>query len=247
MENNVGKWVKRIIFSTSLAILGVLFLTYTALAVGTITNLRAIATSTTISLTWTKSTSSDNTVIRYSTSSFPATAAAGSSAYANGNGTYTSLSSLTAGTNYYFSAFAYDGASYSAAKQLLVTTQPTVAENTTIPYGQPSLPTSVWQAPDISGWSIAPFDTVFDWFADPTGVRGGLGMTVNNLVMFIVGLLVTLISLGAYVKWRNFFAAWSVALVLSFFFVSIQAMQGMVIVAELLVGAGVWAVEHNFQ
>ncbi len=246
MENFVERWLRRLIISTSMAVIAVLGMTYVALAVGTIVDFRPVATDTTISLTWTKSLSTDNTVIRYSTTTFPATALVGTSAY-SGTGSYTSLTGLTAGTTYYFSAFAYDGLGYSAAKQLLVTTFVTVAENSTIPYAQPAIPVEAWQDPDTSAWSIHPIDDILTWFSDPTYVHGGLGMPTDNLVMFLAGLAVTFITLYTYIKWRNFFTSWTIGLILSFFCVSLEIMQGYIIGLEIIVGAGVWAVENSTQ
>ncbi len=238
--------LRKLGIAIGLPLVALLLLATEVLAVGLITDFIGVATPTTISLLWTKSVSSDNTTIRYSTSSYPVFPDSGTSAY-SGSGNYVTLSNLTAGTPYYFSAFAYDGFSYSVAKQLSVTTLAPIAENSTIPFPTPSLPASTWQNPSTGGWSWYPLDQIVAYFADPTYAHGGLGMPTDNLVMFIFGLIVTGLGLWLYVKWHNFFAAYTVVFIASFFGVSIGVMQGYVIGMEILIGMGVWAVEHNFQ
>lgn len=249
MENHVvKKWLKRLSISTNLAIAGILCLAMVVMAApGLITDLTAFAYSTSIKLNWIPASNSDNTVIRYSTTSFPATPAAGTSAY-NGTLSYCTVSDLVAGTTYYFSAWGYDGSDYSASsKELAVTTIAPSSANTTIPFVDPTIPAEAWQDPDSSGWNIEPLDTIFAWFADPDLDQGGLGMPTDNLIMFMAGVGVTGVGLGCYIKWRSFFSAYIVVFILSFFCVGIGVMQGYVIGLEILIGMGVWAVDNSTQ
>ena len=233
--------MKRWLFSISLAIVCVLLLAVVTLAVpSTVTDFIGTATSSSIYLTWTPAASSNSTVIRHSTTTYPATYSSGTSTY-NGTGRYTTLTGLTTGTTYYFSAFGFDGSSYGAAVNLAITTLPSATENTTIPYGSPSLPSGISQDPDTSGWSIDPLDKILDWFADPTGVRGGLGMPVNNVVMFLAGFGVTMVSIGTYIKWKSFFTSWFIALTLSIIACSVEAIQWIVVIMLLVIGLGVAA------
>ena len=94
---------------------------------------------------------------------------------------------------------------------------------------------------------FSPLDDIVDYFADPSYAHGGLGMPSNNFVMFMAGAIVSGIGLLAYVKWRNFFAAYVLVFIGSFFCVGIHVMQGWVIGMEILVGMGVWAGEHYYQ
>jgi hypothetical protein len=241
-----NKWAKRIGLATVMSLAIILCVSTVALAVGTITDLRGVYTDTTLSLTWTKSLSTDTTIIRYSTTGFPATAAAGTGAY-SGSGSYVSISGLTSGTTYYVSAFAYDGANYSSPLQRSYTTTSSVSQNTTIPYAQPAIPAEAWQAPVTAGWSWHPFDDILTYFSDPTYTHGGLGMPTDNLIMFLAAFLLTGFALFIYIKWHNFFAAYTILFIGSFFLVGAHIMQGYIIGLEILIGAGVWAVEHNFQ
>jgi len=233
MENYVKKWLKRLLASISLAVIGMLCLTLIALAApGVVTDLVAVATDTTISLTWTPAESSTS----------------GTSTY-NGTGSYAGLTGLTAGTTYYFSAWGYDGTNYGAVAHLVVTTHAAVSENTTIPYAKPTIvgATADPVDPTTGGWSITPIDKILDYFADPTVAHGGLGMPTNNLVMFLTGVGVTFVGLSTYVKWRSFFSSWFIVLILSSFAASIGVMQWITVGFLILVGAGVWAIEKYAQ
>lgn len=241
------KWTKRIGIALPLSLMVIMCLSVVVYAVGSITDLKGQPTDTTISLTWIKSVNSENTTIRYSTSSYPTIPTDGLSVY-SGAGSYYTLTGLTAGTNYYFCAWSYNGTVYSTVpRQLFVTTLAPNTENTTIPYSPPMIPANAWQNPDTSGWSIHPIDDIIAYFADPLYAHGGLGMPTNNLTMFIFGLIITGISLLAYIKWHNFFAAYTLLFIGSAFGYAISMMQWWVIGLEILIGAGVWAVEKNFQ
>jgi len=251
MENYVKKWVRRLLISLNLAIVGVLCFTLAVLAApGLVTDFTGITTdNTTINLLWTPADDSTTTVIRYSDVNYPTSPAFGTSAY-SGAGFYTTVSDLTAGTTYYFSAWGYDGGDYSAtALSLAVTTLPAVTENTTMPFASPVLPADTWQDPDSSGWSIHPIDDILEYFADPTTppAHGGLGIETDNLIMFITGVIVTGLGLVSYVKWRSFFSSWFIVLILSGFCCTIEVMQWIVVIFLLLVGAGVWAIENSTQ
>lgn len=246
MKSYVNKWFKRLAISASFAVAGMLCLTLVALAIpGSVTNFIGTATDTKISLVWDAS-SANATLIRHSTTTYPATTADGTVSY-NGTANFVTVSGLTPGTSYYFSAWNYDGAYSTTAANLVVNTLPSIADNTTIPFDKPTLPAEVSQDPDISGWSIHPIDDILDYFADPTVAHSGLGMPVSNVVMFMAGIGVTFVSLGTYVRWRSFFSSWFIALILCSLCCSVEAMQWIVVLFLLLVGAGVWAVEKSTQ
>ena len=243
MENSLVSWRRKLglgLVLTLVLILGLATAVYAA--IGDVSNLSGTATDTTVDLLWTVAPSSNTTVIRYSTSTYPATPAAGTSAY-SGTSYYTTVSGLTAGATYYFSAWGYDGSNYSStAAQLVITTGGISSANNTIPMTNPTLPASVFQDPDTSGWSIAPFDYIASYFS-----TNGLAMPVNSFWMMVVSLIVTFIAIGTYIKWRSFFTSWTIAFILSLFFVSAHVMQGLVIIIELGIGIGVAAIERYYQ
>lgn len=233
--------MKKIVYAINLIIMAMLILpTAIALAVpGSITDFVGIPTDTTIYMTWVRPSTATSTLIKYSTTTYPVTTSNGTTAY-NGTAQYTSLSSLTAGTTYYFSAWGYDGSDYSAtATNLAITTYPAVAANTTIPINKPTIPANVAANPDTSGWSIYPFDVILDWFADPSASHGGLGMPVNNTVSFLSGLGVTMLGVGTYAKWKSFGTAWAVAMILSCGAASIGAMQWIIPIFLIITGLGI--------
>ena len=239
---------RKLTIGTSLAVVGILLLTFIVLAVpGGVTSLIGTVTDTSVYLTWVNASSSNSTLIRHSTTTYPATTDNGTVSY-NGTASYATISGLTAGATYYFSAWGFDGSDYSAtAANLVVTTLPSVSENTTVPFPKPSLPAVVTQDPTISGWSIYPIDVIIDWFADPNVTHGGLGMPVDNVVMFMAGLGVTFVSLGSYIKWRSFLTSWFIAFLLSIGLSSIGVMQWIVVIYLLLVGLAVAALNNALE
>ena len=243
MENNLKRWYKRFFVSAILAVVLLLSVALVVLAIpDSVTNLSGTATDITVDLLWVKAVSSNSTVIRYDTTTYPANPAAGTSAY-SGTSYYTTVTGLTAGTPYYFSAWGYDGSDYSAnVTTLVITTEGFSSENTTIPMSEPALPAEVFQNPDASGWSIAPLDWIATYFAED-----GLDMPVNNLWMTIASIIVTFIGIGTYVKWRSFAASWFLIFIASLFCVTIEVMQGLVIIIELGIGMGVLAIERYYQ
>lgn len=216
-------------------------------APSSITDFVGIPTDTTIYLTWVRPSTANSTVIRYSSTTYPTTVSSGTEAY-NGTAQYTSLSELTAGTTYYFSAWGYDGSDYSAtATNLVITTYPSVADNSTIPISTPTIPSNVDEDPDTSGWSIYPIDVILDWFADPSAAHGGLGMPVNNVVSFLSGLGTMIVSVGSYAKWKSFGTSWAIAMLICCGLASISAMQWLVPIFLLLTGLGVAAINRALE
>lgn len=235
--------MKKIIYSllTSL-IVSLSFISVALAAPATITDFVGTATYNSVYLTWVQS--GNNTLIRYSTTTYPATIADGILAY-NGTSSYALVEGLTAGATYYFSAWGFDGNYSATAAPLVINTLPSSSENTTLPFNKPTMPTQ--EDPDSSGWSIYPLDIVIDYFSDNTSSHGGLGTQSDNVIMFIAGFIVTGISIGSYIKWRSFFGALAVALVLSSGASLIGAMQWIVPVMLLAVGFAVAAVNRALE
>lgn len=247
MENNVKKWIKRLCSSTGVAIISILLIATIVLAApGAVTNFVGIPTATTINLVWIPASGSTSTVIRYSATSYPATVVDGTSAY-NDTGSYVEIDGLTAGTNYYFSAWGYDGADYGTVVNLMVTTDSEVSANNTMPFPAPALPADMSDDPDSSGWDIDPIDDILSYFSDPTSAHGGLGMPTDNFIMFLSGLGVVGLSLTSYAKWRSFFTSWFIALILSSFCAYLGVMQWLVVPFLLVFGVGVWSVQQVAQ
>lgn len=242
--------MKRILFSFCLALILLVSVVSVALAVpGSITNLVANPTTTTITLTWILAPTSNSTVIRYSTSGFPATPAGGTSAY-SGTGYQTTLSSLTAGTSYFFSAWGYDGSNYSdSPAQVVMSTLavniPSGAESTpddTLP--APSLPANINQAPSVGAFSLEPFTSMITWF---NSAPGGLGMPVANAwgTIFIYGLVA--VGILTYAKTKQFFIAYMVVFLGTVIGVGLNLTQGYLVAFEIIIGMGVWAIERASQ
>lgn len=236
-------WLRRLSGSFGLSLIAVLLVSFVVLAApGAITDMIGIPTSTTINLRWTPAESSNSTLIRYSTTTYPATVVDGTLAY-NSTGSYVEIDDLEVGTPYYFSAWGYDGSDYGDVYNLIVTTQSAVSENNTMPFPAPELPANLAANPDSSSWSIYPLDEIFSYFADPTSAHSGLGMPTDYFIMALSGILVAGVSLKTYIKWRSFFESWFIALILSSFCAYIGVMQWLVVPFLFIFGAGVWVAD----
>lgn len=245
MKNRI--WTKRISIALLIAIIGLMAISSMALAIGNINDMTGLASSNNISLWWDLADNSTSTVIRYSTTSFPATITSGTSGY-SGSSYFTTITGLNPGTTYFISAWGSSvSGNSSTPKTLAITTLASLGENTTIPYTTPAIPASAWQNPDSTGWSWHPLDDILDYFSDPTYTHGGLGMPTDNLIMFIVGLIITGLALVTYVKWRSFLSSWFIAWVFVGLACMAHVMQWYVFGVMIIIGWGYWSVEHNFQ
>lgn len=79
---------------------------------GAPTGLSAQSTSSQITVSWTKGSSADNTLVRYATSGYPTTISSGTQLYF-GTGTSSVFSTASPGVTYYFSAWSESGGVYS--------------------------------------------------------------------------------------------------------------------------------------
>ena len=228
----------------------VIFVTSTALAApGLVTNLVANPSNTSMILTWTIASSSTSTVIRYATDDFPATPASGTSAY-SGTGFQCTIESLTAGQVYYIAAWGYDGADYSASACELAMSTTSIdvpsgaADESSITLPSPTLPANINQPPDASGMNLEPFTSIITYF---NTADGGFGMPVNNAWQWFVVLGIVGAGMGTYIKIKQFFVAFAVVFVFTCIAVGLDLVQGWLVAVEIIMGAGVWAVEKYLQ
>lgn len=237
-KRNIKRLFSGVVAGLAIIMLGV---SVASAAPSNVTNFVARPSETTIILTWTIPSGATSTVIRYSTSSFPATPASGSSAY-SGSGYQCTLSTLDSGQTYFFSAWGYDGASYSPqAAEIAVSTLAVGIEDAENMPSEPSMPSNIAQAPNASGLSLEPFTTFITIF------NAGLGMPVNNLWEILAIGVCTVAGLGTYFKMRNFFIAWIVVLICISFGVGLDVLQGYLWGIWIIVGVGMWAAERYMQ
>ncbi len=114
----------------ALSIIGILAVAVpvVAVTVSPPTNVYNIPAASSISLVWTKGADSTSTLVRYSTTSYPATTATGTSGYF-GTGSSTKITGLSSGTTYFISMWGYAGGVYSDNYTTTVAT--TLAYDTT--------------------------------------------------------------------------------------------------------------------
>ena len=152
-------------------------------------SLVAIPGSTTMTLKWEKIAGSPLTEIRWSTSTFPNTTADGTLLYL-GALSSTTHTGLTAGTNYYYSAWGAGGGLFSADKiTCLGTTIAGTVPTTLIP---PTSTTSAWVAmPSELGLANLPFYSYVNWAFDAYSLPRATGWVMLYVLLCIfVGMVI---------------------------------------------------------
>jgi hypothetical protein len=241
----------RYLIGLTLAVIALLCFAIPVLAaVGDISYLTTNPSNTSINLTWVKASGSTNTIVRYSTSSFPADYSSGTSGY-SGTGSEVTISSLTSGTTYFFALWGFDGGStYSTnpiqrAVTTLAEALPSGALTTTVALSiVPTAPANLNQAPDESSFNLEPFTSILKYFNEG---EGGFGMPSANAWEFwwILGIVGG--GIITYLKIKNFFVAYFVVFAITLLGVGLDLVQAWLIVLEITVGMGVWAIERYAQ
>lgn len=113
------------------------------------TNFVGYPEATSISLSWSKGTGSTNTMVRYGQTAYPASTMQGTEAYFGPGSTYT-LSGLTSGKTYYFSAWGESGGNHSASYATLLMTTSASARGVTPDIDVPTQPSRWFSAPDYT-------------------------------------------------------------------------------------------------
>lgn len=242
--------MKKIIIGIILGLLSLcIVLPVLADAVGNITLMTANPSDTSIVLTWVKPTGANTTVIRYRTDTYPTLPTDGASAY-NGTSFQCTVSDLTAGQVYYFSAWGqhsdnYSETAYNLAMSTLAVAIPSGAEdNTTVSLPTPTISANMAQDPDVSGFNLEPFTSIIAYFNES---EGGLGMPENNLweTLAIFGIVGS--GILVYTRIRNFFVAFAVVFVATIICVGLHLVQGWLVGVEIIIAGGVWAIEKYMQ
>ena len=153
------------------------------------TSIIAIPYSDSISLLWVKGSGAVYTFIRYSTGGYPTTTATGTLAvpllYTNNSYTVTGL---TAGTTYYFSAWGQTGALYSAAYETVMST--TLAPGAT-PITLDTIPTDTSYTAEPSAANVGAIPFWGEWMSN---IQTSYGMPLN--IMWYVAWLIMCTFVG---------------------------------------------------
>lgn len=205
----------------------------TLTTVDDITSFLGYPASTSINLTWGKSSGSTNTLIRYRLDSFPLTTAEGTQAYFSTGATF-NLTGLTAGTTYYFSAWGESGGTYSTnAKNLVMTTSSSTAVGGDIP--QPNDPSGWFQTPNATLLvNLEPLYSIVNGLADGWGMpRGNAWLILSVIISFGIGLFL-------YIRFHAPALAMIVMALLMMFFVVLHIMPSFMIGIIILLALGSW-------
>ncbi len=259
------KFWKRILASLTIASIAIMYFATIVLAFpGPIVFRNGNPSDTSVILYWAKASSSTQTVILYRKDIFPTlpTDPLGTLSY-NGTASECTVLGLTAGTTYYFSAWGYDSATltYSLAPANCVVTTSAIAPPSGAPATStaivpiPTIPSSANATANITAFNLEPFTSMILFFVtgNTTGGSGvatgggGLGMPANNFWEVLAIGAIVVGGIGTYVRMKNFFIAYFVVFILTCFFVGLHLVQIYLPAIELVIGAGVWALERYFQ
>lgn len=201
-----------------------------------VTNLQAIPADTSIKLSWSIATGSSSTIIRYSTTTYPATPTGGTSAY-SGNGVRYVLTGLATGTTYYFAAWGFDGTNYSSSPDTaLITTTAGAAAGDVLPTPPYTTPT----APSSTGWfaGLQPFSGFVQGFENAWGME-------TNTMPFTLGILILLVAgIGIYLKTKSPFVAIVADFAIDFGLIALGLLSPYTIGVVIAFGVGIWALEN---
>lgn len=233
------KYLKRLFSSLVIGLLASLFSLPVLAAPADMSYFVGSPSDTSIQLTWEKATLATMTVIRYKTTAYPtsATGADGSTLVCIVTGTTYEHIGLTAGSNYYYSAWGYDGALYSTtAKNLLVTTKAAVETGTTIPTPTMNMNPS---APSSTSWyeNLRPFSYFVNLFATSWGMPSDTMQYVFGIfTMLVIGLLI-------YWKTKSPLIAIGADLVVNGALIFMSMLPPFSIGITLAFALGIWAIE----
>lgn len=113
------------------------------------TNMIGYPESESISLAWSKGTGSTNTLLRYGTTTFPATTSTGIYAYLGTGSSYT-IEDLESGQTYYISAWGESGGNYSSTYSTIMMTTSATSGTSTDDIDVPTQPSRWFSAPDYT-------------------------------------------------------------------------------------------------
>ena len=229
---------KLLLVVTSVIVLSLI--TVTAVFASTdISSLTAIPTSTTITLRWQQATGFSNTVIRYSTTTYPNTPSDGVLVY-SGTGTYYIQTGLVGGTAYYYTAWGYDGgSSYTpdvSADKILMNTLAGIptTDILTTPVQPPN------KEPSSAGWfdGLQPFSGFVQGFEISWGMK-------TDTMPFTIGIIILLVvGFGLYIKTKSPLVAIAGDFVVDFGLVAMGILAPWSVGVVIAFGLGVWALEN---
>lgn len=164
----------------------------TASSITAPTNLKAIPASSTATLSWTKGTGSNKTLVRYKAGAYPTDITDGTQAYFDTAASAT-VSGLTPGTTYYFSAWGETSGSYSTTyTTTLATTLPPASGGVTVPnMSAPSTAPGWYAVPNATAWGGFPLAELVNFNADAFKIQ-------RNIMLFLVWIFLTVVF-GVYV------------------------------------------------
>jgi hypothetical protein len=129
------------------------------------TLLTANPAGTTVSLTWVKGAGSSDTVICYKTGTYPVSRSDGTLAY-NGTDTSCTVSGLTSGETYYFTAWGKSGSLYSSGNATAISSTTAASADASPMFTGTATPSLWYQAPDYTKMSAMPVYGLFNWWSD---------------------------------------------------------------------------------
>lgn len=201
-------------------------------------NFRAYPSTTSINLSWVKGTGASQTMVRYSTTGYPATTTNGTLVY-EGTASTTSLSGLVAGKTYYFSAWGESGGTYSSSYAYVATTTNAFSTDSGDDLETPSSFFGWFQATDYTGLSnLQPF------YGAINGVSDSLGTPRNNVWEGLALIITALITLWIITK-KGFIAGMVVGGIILFGFTLIHLVPSWMLGMMVIFTIFGWGIERS--
>ena len=220
--------------------------TTTSSSIGNVTNLfctpgaSGASTDTEMTITWQVASNALDTIVQYKTGGYPTSPTDGTTAY-NGAGIICIQTGLVAGTTYYYSAWGYNGATYSASvDNFMMTTSATNSSgvvSTTIPVPSQNMNPP---APSSSSWftNMQPFSGFVRSFENSWGMS-------TDLMQYSFGILILLAAgFFLYIKTKSPLMPFIGGIIIDFGLILLNLMPAYSVAIIIAFGLGVWSLEN---
>jgi hypothetical protein len=207
-----------------------------------VTSFNGLPSNTSISLNWVKPDGASKVLIRYDTTTYPATIVAGNPVYFDTSSSYVHTG-LIAGRTYYYSIWGEDATVYSVTSKTLALT--TLARSiTTISGGDnvpaPVLPGNFNQPVNNTALSnFEPFYSIINDFAD------SWGMPNNTMWLIAILIGIGLIGVLILIETKHLMPAVFVSSMLMLGASFMQLLPSYFIAIAIMVSLGSWAMERG--
>jgi len=217
--------------------------TTSALSIGNVSNLFAnigvagANTDTSMTLTWQLASNATYTVIQEKTGGYPVSPTDGTTVYVGTNVVFVQTG-LVAGTTYYYSAWGYNGSSYSGTPaHFMMTTAASNGSTSVMPNPSDNMNPP---APSSGSWftNMQPFSGFIQGFEDSWGMQ-------TDMMQYTIGILILLlVGFFLYIKTKSPLMPFLAGIVVDVGLIMLKLMPTYSIGIIIAFALGVWALEN---